>query len=219
VTDTLGDGRRPRQVDSHKGMGMTHLRRLIVSLAAGLVLAAVIGPAMALAAPPSASGIVARFDSIALVSYQDPADGLVALTGPPAEQGCLGLGFEDYFTPVQAAVTPGGAVIVRVHVDAVPIHVYRASSVAELCAAVASGDDLDLLGSGTARFTHVDNDWFVSETRMNAFGDAATGTLTDTAGASWSFAGVWRALVAPSEGEECLCRTVHEDIVLRPRGG
>jgi hypothetical protein len=197
---------------------MTDLRRLIVSLPAGLLLAAAIFPGTVVAGPPSSSGIVVRLDSIALVSYQDPAAGFVALAGPPAELGCLGLGFEDYFSRVQLAGTPSGAVVLRVHVAAVPIHVYRASTAAQLCAAVLNGDPVSLFGSGTVRFSHVDNDWFVSETRVNAFGDAATGIVTDATGGTWSFTGVWRALVTPSEGDECDCRTVHEGIVLRPRG-
>jgi hypothetical protein len=199
-------------------MAMPHLRRLTVSLAAGLLLAALAFPGTSSADPPDTSGIVVRFDDLGGVGYEDLADQLVAVTGPPAELGCLGLGFDDYFVAVQAADTPPGAIVVRAHDEDVPLHVYRASGFAGLCGAVAANLPLTVIGVGTARFNHTDNDFFGSETRMNSFGNSATGSIVDDAGTVWSFSAVWRALVVPSEGDECVCRTIQENITLSPRG-
>jgi len=198
---------------------MTHLRRLTVSIVGGLLLAAIAFPGTISAGRQAESGIVVRFDLLgASVGYEDPADQLVAVTGPPAELGCKGLGFDEFFTEVQAVGTPPGAVVIVAHEDETPLYVYRASGFAELCDAAVANEPLTLLGTGTARFIATDNDWFGSETRWNAFGNGATGTIVDDEGTMWSFSAIWRVLVEPSEGDECLCRVVHEDITLRPRG-
>ena len=198
---------------------MPHLRHLTVSMVAGLLLAALALPGTISAGRPAESGIVVRFDLLgASVGYEDPADELVAVTGPPAELGCNGLGFDDFFTEVQAADTPPGAIVIVAHEDETPLYVYRASGFAELCDAVAANEPLTLIGTGTARFNHTDNDWFGSETRWNAFGNSATGSIVDDGGTVWSFSAIWRVLVEPSEGDECVCRVVQEDITLRPRG-
>ncbi|HEX5589473.1 MAG TPA: hypothetical protein VFX65_04185 [Candidatus Limnocylindrales bacterium] len=198
---------------------MPHLRRLTVSLAAGLLLAAVAMPGAINAGRPAESAIVVRFDLLgASVGYEDPADELVAVTGPPAELGCAGLGFDEFFTEVQAVDTPPGAIVLVANEDETPLYVYRASGFAELCAAVASNQPLTIVGTGTARFSHTDNDWLGSETRWNAFGNSATGSIVDNGGTVWSFSAVWRVVIEPSEGDECLCRVVQENITLRPRG-
>jgi hypothetical protein len=197
---------------------MQHLRRLVHSVVAGLVLAGLTFPGAAGAGAPSESGIVVRFEDIALPGYQDPTKNLVALTGPPAELACNGIGFEAYFGSFQIAATPPGAAVLRIRVENVPLHVYRAASIAELCGAVDTGDPITLIGSGTARITANDNDMFVSETRTNSYGDRTTGTIEDANGGRWSFTGIYRALVEPSEGDECVCRVVTESITLSPRG-
>jgi hypothetical protein len=197
---------------------MPQMRRLFVSLAVGLFLAATALPGVAGAGSPPASGVIVRFDEIVLVAYEDPTDELVALTGPPAELGCLGLGFEDYFSRVQAATTPSGAIVVTARVDEVPVYVYRSSSIADICDAVVANESPGLLARGAVRFTHTDNDFLVSETRMNAFGDSATGIVVDETGGKWAFAAVFRSLVEPSEGDDCACRIVKQDITLRQLG-
>lgn len=198
---------------------MKRVRRLLTSLAGGTVLAACTFPGVLVAAPPESSGVVIRFEDVFLAVYQDPADNLVAVTGPPLELGCQGLGFDEYVTSLQAADTPTGAFVLQVHVSEIPIHVYSGSSIDELCEIVLDGGTLDLIASGTGRFTADDNDVFVSGTRMNSFGYTTTGTLASDDGTVWSFTGVFRALTEGSEDGQCICRVIREDITLTPRGG
>jgi hypothetical protein len=197
---------------------MTTPRRLSMSCLV-LSLVALAAPAIVGAAAPSSSGIVVRFDDIALPVYVDEADHLVAVAGPPIELGCNGLGFEDFFTPVQAAITPSNAVVVRVHASEVPIWIYAAGSIDEACETVAGGGSPELVASGDVRFTHTDNDFLVSETRMNAFGDTATGPVEGPDGSRWTFTGTFRALVEGVVDGECVCRIVRQDISLTPRDG
>ena len=200
------------------GLG-SRLRAILVSLATGTLLAAIAFPGVLTASAPSSSGLVVRFEDNWFVGYRDAADQLVAMTGPPAELGCHGLGFDDYVTEAQWVETPPGAVVLHIHRDAMPVWIYRASLFAEVCEAVLASAEPDLVASGTVRFEINDNDLFVSETRTNAFGDRATGTVAGADGSLWSFTGVFRALIAPSEGDDCECRVVREDVTLVPRGG
>jgi hypothetical protein len=198
---------------------MKELRRLLTSLAAGTLLAACAFPGVLVAAAPASGGIVVRFEDVYIVAYQDSADDLVAVAGPPAELLCHGLGIEDLFTRVQFAETPPGAVLFHVHVADVPIHVYRGSSFGELCDEVFAGATPDLIGSGAGRLTANDNDVFVSETRMNAWGDSLTGTVTSPDGTHWSVAAKFLLLTEGSEDGQCICRLIHEDVTLTQRGG
>jgi hypothetical protein len=198
---------------------MKQLRRLVISIAGGAALAACTFPGVLVAAPPDSSGIVVRFDDVFVVGYQDPADGLVAIAGPPLELLCQGLGLDEFFTEIQVADTPSGAVTFHVRVADIPIHVYRGSSIGELCDEVLAGGTLDLVGSGAGRVTGNDNDLFVSESRTNSWGDALTGTVTSADGTRWSVAAAFRQLVEGTEDGQCICRTIREDVTLAQRGG
>jgi len=211
--------RGPGASATDKGKGMKQLRRLLISLAGGTVLAACTFPGVLIAAAPASSGIVIRFEDVFLVAYEDPADNLVAVTGPSLELGCQGLGFDEYVTSLQAADTPTGAFVLHVHVSEVPIHVYSGSSIGELCDIAIDGGTLDPIASGMGRLTANDNDVFVSGTRMNSFGDTTTGTLASPDGTVWSFTGAFRALSEGTEDGQCICRVIREDITLKPRGG
>lgn len=197
---------------------MKRIRRRLISLAGGAVLAACAFPGVLVAAPQS-SGIVVRFEDVFVVAYQDPADDLVAVAGPPLELLCQGLGLDEFVTELQVAEMPSGAVAFHVHVAEIPIHVYRGSAFGELCDETLAGGTLDLIASGMGRVTGNDNDVFVSETRMNSFGDTTTGTLASADGTMWTFTGAFRALVEGTEDGQCICRVIREDIALVPRGG
>lgn len=200
------------------GLG-TRLRAILVSLAAGTLLAAILFPGVLTASAPSSSGLVVRFEDNWFVGYRDAADRLVAMTGPPAELGCHGLGHDEYVTQAQWVETPPGAIVLHIHRDEMPVWIYRASLFAEVCDAVLAGAEPELVASGTVRFVINDNDFFVSETRTNAFGDRATGTVAGADGSLWSFTGVFRALNEGIEDGQCICRIIREDITLVPRGG
>ena len=189
--------------------------RRLTRRAAGALLAVLLIPGGASAGSPASSGIVIRFDDVALVAYEDAADNLVAVTGPSLELGCLGLGFEEYFTEVQLAATPSTATVLRTTVPDVPLWVYHGGSIGELCDIVVGGGTLALIGSGTAKFTHTDNDLFVSETRTNSFGDAAQGWIVDGAGKARHVTATFRGLVEGNSDGVCLCRVVREDVTLR----
>lgn len=192
--------------------------RFLTSLVVGSVLAISSFPVMASAEAPDDSGIVIRIDDWLALGYRDAADDLVALGGPPAEQWCIDVGWEDYVTQYQFAHTPPGATVMTVHGSDLPVWVYRASLFAEVCDVVLGGGSPELIASGTVRLVVSDNDLFASETRTNSFGHSAIGTVVDAHGDLWSFSAEFRGQIAPSQGDECFCRIVRENITLSRRG-
>lgn len=169
-----------------------------------------LGAAPAGADPPEdPPGPVSRFTSPFAVAYVDPADGLVALGGPPPELGCFGLGFEDNLADFQMVELPSGAVKFLVRDVDQPIFLYEASSIEEICEAVFAGEIPEPLATGMVRVVANDNDVFVSGGRTNAFGDTATGTLLDGDGDACHFTGQFRAQVTRSGEFRLLIEDIH----------
>jgi hypothetical protein len=182
------------------------MRRLaLLALAAALCL---IAAGQAGADPPDdPPGPVSRFTDVFATVYVDPADGLVALGGPPAEEGCFGLGFDD-IADFQIVELPSGPVKLLVRDVDQPMSLYEASTIDEVCEAVFAGMTPEPLASGVVRVVVSDNDTEASLTRTNAFGDMSTGTLQRADGTDCQFSGRFRAIIT-KEGE---FRILKEDI-------
>jgi hypothetical protein len=144
--------------------------------------------------PTDPPGVVSREVVTVGTVFEDPAAGLVALLGPPPELGCLGLGFDDPAWS-QWVDTPSGAVVSLIRATEVPVRVYAATSIEDVCGPVwEGGDPPAALATGSARVRGTDNDVFLSGTRTSTWGGSATGTLTRWDGASCRFAaqGRWQ---------------------------
>jgi hypothetical protein len=183
------------------------MRRLaILTLAMGFWL---LGGGPAGAVPPEdPPGPVSRFTEPFAVAFFDPADGLVALGGPPPELGCFDLGFEDNLADFQIVELPSGPVKLLIHDVDMPIFLYAASSIDEICDAVFAGAIPQPLATGTVRVVVNDNDLDASGTRTNSFGTTATGTLRRADGTACHFSAMFRALIT-RDGE---FRLLNEDI-------
>jgi hypothetical protein len=149
--------------------------------------------AMSVAAPvladfgngPDDSGVVSRGEYPFGLAFIDPDAGLVALGGPPPEQGCVGEGFEDAdFLIVE---TPAGAVKILVH-DVEPFFIYEATSIPEICEAVfTTGIDPIAVGADIAvRYNE----------NGNYLGGNANGVVYDDDGKAWSFHGNSKIFIA-----------------------
>jgi hypothetical protein len=178
----------------------------ILTLAVGLWL---IGAGPAGADPPEdPPGPVSRFTEPFAAAYVDPADELVALGGPPPELGCFGLGFEDNLADFQIVELPSGPLKILIRDVDMPIFLYAASSIEEICDAVFGGVIPEPLATGTVRVVVNDNDVFASRTRTNSFGSTSTGILQQADGTACNFSAMFRALIT-KEGE---FRLLNEDI-------
>ena len=183
------------------------LRLALITFVAGFSLAAAT-PAAA-APPQDPPGPVVRFTDAFAVAFQDPADQLVALGGPPPELGCFGLGFEDNLGEFQIVELPSGPVKLLARDDDMPIFLYAASSIDELCEAVEGGTIPEPIATGTVRVVGNDNDLDVSLTRANAFGFTATGTLERADGTTCRFAATFRGLITQSDEFQVLVEDIH----------
>ena len=184
-------------------------RFVLITLAVGMLLA---GAAQASAAPPEdPPGPVSRFNEPFAVSFEDPADQLVALGGPPPELGCFGLGFEDNLAEFQIVELPSGPVKALIRDDDMPIFLYAASSTGELCEAVFGGTIPEPIATGTVRVVLTDNDVDVSLTRTNAFGYTATGTLERADGTACAFSATFRALITQQDEFRVLVEDIHSN--------
>jgi hypothetical protein len=184
-------------------------RFAVITLAVGLLLA---GAAPTGAAPPEdPPGPVSRFTEPFAVAFFDPADGLVALGGPPPELGCFGLGFEDNLAEFQIVELPSGPVKVLIRDDDMPIFLYAASSIDEICEAVFGGVIPEPIATGTVRVVLNDNDLDVSLTRTNAFGYTATGTLERADGTACAFSATFRALITKQGEFRVLVEDIHSN--------
>jgi hypothetical protein len=184
-------------------------RFAMIMLVMGLLLA---GAAPTGAAPPEdPPGPVSRFTEPFAVALFDPADGLVALGGPPPELGCFGLGFEDNLAEFQIVELPSGPVKVLVRDDDMPIFLYAASSFDEICEAVRGGAIPEPIATGTVRVVLNDNDVDVSLTRTNAFGYTATGTLERADGTTCAFSATSRALITKQDEFRVLVENIRSN--------
>ncbi len=138
---------------------------------------------------PYEAGMVERFSVPFGLVFVDADAGLVALGGPPPEQGCLGQGFEDYFGDVQEVSTAAGPVTAVAHA-AIPFHIYEGTSIPEVCTAVFE-DGLEPIAAGD-NITVRSTDNFANYepgSRSSPFGANANGTVYDAQGDAWSFHG------------------------------
>jgi hypothetical protein len=190
---------------------MTQVRRLLISLASGL-LAILLAAGAVAAGPPSSSGIVVRGTDYGNGFYMNGAFTVSAITGAPASQACLGIRPEPL--DLQLVDTPSGAALLHLSGADRPVWVYE-GSLDDVCGAVFGGADPVPLAEGTVRETYTDNDLFVSGTRVNSFGSTATGTVVDGDGTSWTFVATGR-LQWTLDGD---LRILPQDIRLTPRGG
>jgi hypothetical protein len=78
--------------------------------------------------PADPPGPVSRFTDVFASAYMDPADGLVALGGPPPEQGCFGQGFDDP-ADFQIVELPSGPIKILIRDVDQPMWLYEASSI------------------------------------------------------------------------------------------
>jgi hypothetical protein len=173
-----------------------HPRQIAVSFAAG-TLAALLIAQVAIAGPPASSGAVERFIDVAGAAYFDEADGLIALGGPPPEEGCFGLGFDDPadFMLVQTAAGP---IKVLVKQGATPVFVYDLT-LGHPCEIIEGGGTPVPLFVGTMSTIANDNDRDVSLTRVNSFGASSTGWVSDADGNACRFSAHVRLLITRND--------------------
>lgn len=164
------------------------LRRSVVLVALLVMVAAMAAPASAnFSNGPDEAGAVFRANFPFGLAFADADAGLVALGGPPPEQGCLGEGFEE--ADFQFVVTPAGPVKVLIH-DVETFYIYEASDIDEVCEAVVAGETVEPLAVGEANVRFNDNfENFEPGKRANPFGGNANGTVYDGDGNAWSFHG------------------------------
>ena len=187
------------------------MRRLLVS--AGVFSLLLVTAAPTMATPPDESGRVVRIELPFGVAYEDAADGLVALGGPPAELGCLGEGFED--VPHQGVVMPNGVVNLLVKDVDQAFYIYEASSINEVCESVYAGNIPEPILTGSARVVATDNDAFGAGRNTNSWGSSTNGTVYDAEGNPWHFNASIRLQFSEKRG----FRIVHESINLVNLGG
>jgi hypothetical protein len=160
-------------------------------LAAGL--ATLLLAQVAIAQPPDSSGPVSRYTDVFATAYFDANDGLLALGGPPPEEGCFGLGFDDpaQFMEVQ---TPAGPIVAVVHQATLPVFVYDITA-GDPCEIVFGGGTPVPLYEGTIRTSWTDNDVDASLTRTKSFGGSSTGWVFDGEGNRCHFAAHVRLMI------------------------
>ena len=176
-----------------------HLGRVAGSLLAAMLIT-LLATQVAAAAAPGSSGVVSRFWASGGFGYYDAADGLLALGGPPPEEGCFGEGFDDYPALVTLVDTPSGAQKLTIRQGPTPIYVYAVTG-GDICAIYLGGGAVEPLYVGSVSSVLTDNDNQVSLTRVNAFGTASHGTVWDAAGNACAFSAHARLQVT-LDGEE-----------------
>jgi hypothetical protein len=153
-----------------------HRRQMVGSFAAG-ALTALLMAQVAIAGPPSSSGSVERFVDTFGAGYFDEADGLVALGGPPPEEGCFGLGFDDP-ADVMLVHTGAGPIKALIRQGDTPVFVYDLN-LGHPCEIIEAGGTPVPLYVGSMSTILNDNDPDVSLTRANSFGSSSTGWVFD----------------------------------------
>lgn len=160
---------------------------------------------------PSEAGVVERGQFPFAQAFVDAEAGLVALGGPPPEEGCLGLGFDDFIGDFQGANTPAGPVVGIVQATQ-PFYIFQASGIGEVCEAalttgidpLAVGEDIRVVG--TDNLANLDE--IGPGPRNNVFGANATGTVFDADGNAWSFQGSVRLSIDRDGNFEVIKETV-----------
>lgn len=153
-----------------------HLGRIAGSLLAAL-LTTLLATQIALADAPGSSGIVSRLIDHGGFSYYDAGDNLTALGGPPAEEGCVGEGFDDP-AMVMLVELPNGVLKVNVRQGPTDVFVYE-GTLDEICQTVIEGGTVEPLYVGWMSTVLNDNDGGASLTRGNSFGLSSHGMVWD----------------------------------------
>ena len=164
------------------------LRRMTILGVAAMLLATVAAPAAAnFDNGPDEAGAVFRANFPFGRAFEDPEAGLVALGGPPPEQGCLGEGFDE--ADFQFVETPAGPVKVLIH-HVETFFIYEAESIGEVCEAVLT-TGIDPIAVGDAINVRFNDNFsnYQPGSRANPFGGNANGTVYDADGNAWSFHG------------------------------
>lgn len=164
------------------------LRRMTILGVAAMLLAKVAAPAVAnFDNGPDEAGAVFRANFPFGLAFEDPEAGLVALGGPPPEQGCLGEGFDE--ADFQFVETPAGPVKVLIH-HVETFFIYEAESIGEVCEAVLT-TGIDPIAVGDAINVRFNDNFenYEPGSRANPFGGIANGTVYDDDGNAWSFHG------------------------------
>lgn len=92
-----------------------------------------------------------------------------------------------------------------------PIFLYDASSIDEICEAVVAGASPEPIANGTIRVVVNDNDVFASLSRTNAFGYTATGTLERPDGMPCAFSATFRAPITREDEFRVLAEDIHSN--------
>jgi hypothetical protein len=176
--------------------GTPQFRPLRGPLTAGILLV-LLTAQIAVAAPPDTSGVVTRYTDVLAISYIDEKDGLIALGGPPPEEGCFGEGFDDpaQFMEVQ---TPAGPIVAVAHQAQLDVFVYDLT-LGHPCEIIEAGGTPIPLYTGTMRTVANDNDLEVSLTRTNSFGARSTGWVEDADGNRCQFSAHVRLQITRDE--------------------
>ena len=180
--------------------------------AAAMLIAAIAAPAAADHGGPDESGVVHRGHYPFGMAFVDSGAGLVALGGPPPEQGCVGEGFE--LADIMELATPAGAVKVLIR-DTETFWIYEAGSIDEVCEAVFTTgiDPIAVAENSKVVFT----DSFANYepgSSTNVWGGNANGTAYDAEGNAWSFHGNQKLMV-DKDGDFTL---IHDTVKLNKRG-
>jgi len=163
------------------------LRRMMILGAAATLLAAIAAPAAADHGGPDDSGVVHRGHYPFGMAFIDSEAGLVALGGPPPEQGCIGEGFD--LASIMEVATPSGAIKVLIR-DVETFYIYEAGSIGEVCEAALTVGIEPIAVAENSKVVVTDN--FVNYepgSRTNVWGGNANGTAYDAEGNAWSFHG------------------------------
>jgi hypothetical protein len=155
------------------------MRKLLAAFPLTVALLALV-TAQGVAAPPDISGVVTRYTDVFAVAYVDETDGLIALGGPPPEEGCFGEGFDDpaQFMEVQ---TSAGPIVVVAHQAQLDVSVYDLT-LGHPCEIIEAGGTPIPLYTGSMRTVANDNDLEASLTRTNSFGASSSGWVEDADG-------------------------------------
>ena len=175
--------------------------------ATAMLLAASAAPALAnFDNGPDEAGSVFRANFPYGLAFVDVDAGLVALGGPPPEEGCFGEGFEE--ADFQFVVTPAGPVKLLIH-DVETFYIYEASDIDEVCEAIFANEEIEPLAVGEATVRFNDNfDNYEPGMRANPFGGNANGTVYDGDGNAWSFHGNLKLKLDRDGNFEVLTETV-----------
>ena len=188
------------------------MRRMMILGSVAALLAAIAAPAAADHGGPDDSGVVHRGHYPFGMAFEDSEAGLVALGGPPPEQGCLGDGFEEAdFTVVE---TPAGAVKILIK-DTETFFIYEAGSIGEVCDAVFNGGIDPIAVAMDSKVVFTDNFAnYEPGSRTNVWGGNANGTAYDAEGNAWSFHGNQKLMV-DKDGNFTL---ISDTVKLKKRG-